>query len=191
MLSEEKRIKTKAQLKEYLDVELEPYRLHGRQYISYIFQISERAILRRHILLLRKTEYHLNAGHKLIGELYYARLMKLQLKYSIHIPINCFGKGLQVMHVGPCTMNGEITVGENCCVNMYASVVWSEGKHEGVPTLGDNVTLGLGSIVQGNVTIADNITVGSGALVNKSFLEPGIIVAGVPATKIGEKHTEI
>ena len=69
MLSEGKRIKTKAQLKEYLDVELEPYQLHGRQYIAYIFQISERAILRRHTILLRKTEYHLNAGHKLIGEL--------------------------------------------------------------------------------------------------------------------------
>ena len=112
MLSEGKRIKTKAQLKEYLDVELEPYQLHGRQYIAYIFQISERAILRRHTILLRKTEYHLNAGHKLIGELYYARLMKFQLKYSIHIPINCFGKGLRVMQVGPCTMNGEITVDE-------------------------------------------------------------------------------
>ena len=191
MLSEGKRIKTKAQLKEYLDVELEPYQLHGRQYIAYIFQISERAILRRHTILLRKTEYHLNAGHKLIGELYYARLMKFQLKYSIHIPINCFGKGLRVMKVGPCTMNGEITVGENCRVNMYASVVWSDGKNEGVPTLGDNVTLGLGSIVQGNVTLADNITVGSGALVNKSFLEPGINLAGVPARKIGEKRAEI
>ena len=179
MLSEGKRIKTKAQLKEYLDVELEPYQLHGRQYIAYIFQISERAILRRHTILLRKTEYHLNAGHKLIGELYYARLMKFQLKYSIHIPINCFGKGLRVMQVGPCTMNGEITVGENCRVNMYASVVWSDGKNEGVPTLGDNVTL------------ADNITVGSGALVNKSFLEPGINLAGVPARKIGEKSAEI
>ena len=76
-------------------------------------------------------------------------------------------------------------------MNMYASVVWSDGKNEGVPTLGDNVTLGLGSIVQGNVTLADNITVGSGALVNKSFLEPGINLAGVPARKIGEKSAEI
>ena len=190
MLSEDKRIRTKAQLKEYLDVELEPYKLHGRQYIAYIFQISERAILRKHAILLRKTEYYLNSGHKLIGELYFARLMKLQMKYAIHVPINCFGKGLQVMHVGPCAMNGDCAVGENCHVNLYSALAWSGGKNEGVPTLGDNITIGLGAIIQGGITLADNITIGSGALVNKSFLEPGINIAGVPARKVGENHTE-
>ena len=48
---------------------LEPYRLHGRKYIACILRISERPTLRRHIMLLRKTEYHSNAGDKLIGEL--------------------------------------------------------------------------------------------------------------------------
>ena len=61
-LSDDKKIKTKAQLKEYLDVECERYPLHGRRYISYLLQLSEGAMLRRHTILLRKTEYYINRG---------------------------------------------------------------------------------------------------------------------------------
>ena len=47
------------------------------------------------------------------------------------------------------------------------------------------ITLGAGCIVIGGVELADGITVGAGAVVTKSFLEPGITIAGVPAKKIG------
>ena len=32
----------------------------------------------------------------------------------------------------------------------------------------------------GNIKIADDIVIGANALVNKSFLEKGIVIAGVP-----------
>lgn len=185
MLSEDKRIKTKEQLREYLDAELGRYPMRGRRYIAYFLQISEGAILRRHTILLRKTEYYLNSGRKLRGLWYYARLMRLQNKYCLHFPINCFGKGLSITHVAPMMMNGEVTVGENFHVSGMSSLAYSDGKHEGVPTVGDNVTLGLGAIVRGNVTIADGVTIGAGTLVTRSFTEKGVTVAGVPARIIG------
>lgn len=186
MLSEDKKIKTRAQLKEYLDVELKPYKLHGRQYIAYIFQISERAILRKHTILLRKTEYYLNSGHKLIGELYHARLAKMQNKYAFRIPLNCCGKGFRIVHVSPVGVNDNSTVGENCRINICAYLL---GDDNGMgATLGDNVIIGSGAKIVGGVTLADNITVGAGAVVTKSFDEPGVTLAGVPAKIIGRKH---
>lgn len=187
MLSEDKRINTKAQLEEWLAVERAEYELKTpQQILSYVFQISEKAILRKHITLLRKTEYYRNSGHRFMAWLYYARLMKIQNKYGLHYPANSFGKGLRVMHVGPVAYSADVTVGENCRVHMFSS-----GMNDGsgsVPVIGDNVIIGLGAKLIGGVTIADNISIGAGAVVTKDFLEPGITIAGVPARKIKDSR---
>ena len=52
------------------------------------------------------------------------------------------------------------------------------------PVIGNNVMMGAGAKVIGNVTIADNIKIGAGAVVVTSFIEPGITIGGVPARKL-------
>lgn len=189
MLSEEKRIKTKAQLKEFLEIECARYPVHGRRYIAYLLQISEGAILRRHTVLLRKTEYYLNTGRRIRGTFYHAWLMRFQNKYCVKIPLNTCDKGLEITHVYPLGMNGNATVGKNCRIMPYAKLGGDDVLNK-APTLGDNVTLGLDCTVVGDVYLADGITVGAGAVVTKSFYEPGIHIAGVPARKIGGKKEE-
>lgn len=185
MLSEDKRIKTKAQLKEFLDIECARYPLHGRRYISYLLQLSEGAILRRHTVLLRKTEYYINSGKRIRAYLYWAMLMRVQNRYCIHIPLNCCDKGLYIAHVYPTGMNGNVTVGKNCRIMPYVKIAGDDVVNK-TPVIGDNVTLGIDSTVFGDVYLADGITVGAGAVVTKSFYEPGISIAGVPAKKINK-----
>lgn len=185
MLKEDKRIQTKAQLKEWLDEEYKRYPIYGRRYFSYLFQISEGAILHKHTKLLRSTEYHTNAGHRLRAALFFARLMRFQNRYSIHIPLNCFGKGLTLYHNSPVMVNGKVTVGEGCTIMPGVSIVGDDRPDEGIPVLGDNITLGIGCTVLGDVYLADGITVGAGAVVTHSFYEKGISIAGVPAKKVG------
>lgn len=185
MLSEDKRIKSKEQLKEFLELEYRRFPLHGRRYISYLLQLSEGAILRRHTKLLRYTEYHMNTGHKLRAAFYWARLFKLQNKYGMHIPINCFDKGLTIFHTSTHIINAKATIGKNCVLMPNTNIV-GDHIYDMAPVIGDNVTLGIGSTVVGNVSLADGITVGAGAVVTKSFYEPGIKIAGVPARKISE-----
>lgn len=185
-MKEESMIRTKAQLKEYLDAELKDYQITNiRNFMSYVLQVSEKAILRKHTLLLRKTEYHINAGHRIRGELYHARLMKHQMRTGIHVPINCCGKGFTVAHVEPCGFTGGTQVGENCRLHAV-SFAMGDGTPDGLPVIGDNVIIGMGAMIIGGVTIADNISIGAGAVVTKSFLEPGITIAGVPARKISD-----
>ena len=56
------------------------------------------------------------------------------------------------------------------------------------------ITKNGGALSSGNFmaliksTLADGIIVGAGSVVTKSFLEPGIILAGVPAKKIGVRE---
>ncbi len=188
MLSEEKKIKTRAQLREYLAADCARYPMSARRILPYLLQISEGAILRRHIVLLRKTEYYTNTGRRLLATFYHARLMKFQNRYCLHVPVNSCGKGLWIAHVAPVLINGNATVGEYCCLSPMISLAGGEYDH--APTLGDHVEVGIGSLLIGGIRIADGITVGAGAVVTRDFLEPGITIAGVPAKKLGGPKPE-
>ena len=185
MLSEDKRIRTRAQLREWLAIECGRFPLHGRNYLSYLLQWSEGAVLRRHITLLRTTEYHVNNGHRLRAAWYNARLIRLQTRYNLHVPLNCIGKGVMIMHLYPLQMNFNMQIGEYCRIMPGVMILGDDSAENRAPVIGDHVTLCAGSQIFGGVQLADRITVGAGAVVNRSFTEPGITIAGVPARKVG------
>ena len=185
MLPEEKRIHTRAELREWLALECARFPLHGRRYLSYLLQWSEGAVLRRHITLLRTAEYHLNNGHRLRAAWYSARLLRLQTRYCLHVPLNCVGKGVMIMHLYPLQMNCNMTVGEDCRIMPGVMILGDDTPENRAPVIGDHVTLCAGCRVFGGITLADHVTVGAGAVVNRSFTEPGVTIAGVPARVVG------
>jgi len=182
MLAEDKRIKTRAQLKDWIDYEMS---LYGGAKLSDVLMLTEGAILRRHQQLLRKGEYHDNVGHKLRSVYYRLRVKLIQNRHCLHIARNCCGRGLHIMHLGPILMNGHITVGENCSIHINTSIV-AGGRDNGVPTLGDDIIIGVGAVILGGIELADGIAIGANSVVNKSFYEPDITIAGMPARKISE-----
>lgn len=186
MISEEKRIKTKAQLKEWLGEEIARYPDHGRYRIYNMLLLSENAILRRHQILLRKTEYYINSGHRLLARVYRLRLELLQIKYGMHIPPNTFEKGLHVMHVGELHVNGKARAGENCVVHVLTSLA-AGGTTYKVPHIGDGVVLFTGAIVCGDTYIADNVVIGANSVVSKSVFEENVTIAGSPAQIVSHK----
>ena len=67
--------------------------------------------------------------------------------------------------------------------------IGNDGIHpEIAPRIGNNVHLGFGASVIGNVTLADDIWVAAGAVVVSSFYEPGIVIGGIPAKIIKDNH---
>lgn len=182
MLSPENRIRTKAQLREWLSVELKPYPRKWHSFTS----IYEADVLRRHIILLRTAEYHINTGHKLRGLWYKLRLARLQTRHSLHIALNTCGKGLRIMHLGPISINGKSTLGENCALHINTAIV-AGGTSNDAPVLGNGIVVGVGAVILGGVHIADNVAIGANAVVNKDVTEENIAVAGVPARKISDR----
>ena len=55
------------------------------------------------------------------------------------------------------------------------------------PQIGNNVYIGPGAKIFGDIVIADNIAIGANSVVNKSFYEKNISIAGIPAKKINTK----
>lgn len=183
---EGKRIKTKEDLRDWLDFELKRYPNYGRYRIYNILMMSENAVLRRHQILLRKTEYHINSGHRFLTRIYRMRLELFQMKWRIHIPPNVFGRGLRVMHVGEMHINGRARAGENCTVHAHTSLA-AAGFSDGVPTIGSGVVLFMGAIVAGDIHIADNVVIGANSVVSRSVEEENVTVAGNPAKIVSHK----
>lgn len=185
MIPVEKRINSKETLNDWLAYEKNLYKVKSifKNNLLSMFRLSESAILFKHQVLLRKTEYYKNTNKRIRGHYYSAKLMRMRYKYALHIPLNCCGRGFRIMHLGPILINSKSTIGENCVMHMGASVV-AGGTSNEAPNIGDNCVIGVGAVVLGGVKIANCVAVGANAVVNKDVLEENIAVAGVPAKKI-------
>lgn len=145
-------------------------------------------------ILLRKCEYINNCVRSpflrfLWGGVIRYRRSVLGSKCGFSIPINTVGKGLCIAHIGPIIINPHASIGENCRVHVGVNIGADARIHDAAPTIGNRVYIGPGAKIFGNVQIADGIAVGANAVVNKSFLEPDISIAGVPARKISDEGT--
>ena len=142
--------------------------------------------------LLRKLEYYANCRQRsiflnLLYILYSYKFYKLSTKLNFTIPINAFGPGLSIAHIGTIVVNGNARIGANCRIHVCTSIATSAGYTDKAPKLGNNIYIGPGAKLFGEIVIADNIAIGANSIVNKSFLEPNITIAGVPAKKISTK----
>lgn len=140
--------------------------------------------------LLRKCEYYNNCRRDLLGKLI-AKLLKYRfrknsIKLGFTIPINTFEEGLCIWHYGTITVNSKARIGKNCRLSEGVNIGDSRGSS---PTIGNNVFISTGAKVFGNITIADDVIIGANSVVNKSIIEKGVTVAGVPAVKISNKSS--
>jgi serine O-acetyltransferase len=143
--------------------------------------------------LLRKLEYYKNCRTDFFSKLYLYvikwQFHNLSVKLSYHIPPNVCGPGL-ALHWHMVGIHGAAKIGANCLIQSGVNIGTRAGELSHVPTIGDNVYIGPGVKIFGDVTIADGIAIGANAVVNKSFLEPGISIGGIPAKKISDKGSE-
>ena len=138
---------------------------------------------------LRGLEYYTNCRQapfrRLWWMFYQLRAHSLSLKCGFSIPCNVFGAGLAIVHRGTIVVNSRAKVGSGCRIHVCVNIGASGGVKDNVPVIGNNVCIEPGAKIFGKIQIADNIIIGANAVVNKSFLEPGVGIAGVPAKVIG------
>ena len=145
----------------------------------------------RFIKAMRYLEYCENVLKKnsLLGVLIwlYAKLRfkRLSIRLGYSIPINVCGPGLSLPHRGNIIINPNSKIGANCRIHVGVNI---GGHHDKAPIIGDNVYIGPGAILFGNIRIANNVTIGANATVTKSFLSENVAIAGTPAKIIKENY---
>ena len=137
----------------------------------------------------RKTDYYKyridnqpNLVEK-IKYLYYIR-KKNNLGNRLGLEMNTINvaPGLFIYHfAGGIVCNGNGVLGKNCHLHGN-NCIGNAGPHDNrCPILGDNVMVGVGAKIIGNVKIANGVKIAAGAVVVHDVLEEGCTVAGVPA----------
>lgn len=181
-------IESKADLKYYILQDRILNSKYNFTFLQKIKQLFVPDIILKYLYFLRKTEYFSNCrSHSLLRIFYKYRLRKLGIRLGFSIPINVFGPGLSIPHIGTIIVNNNARVGANCrlhaCVNIGAS-----GGNNKAPQIGDNVYIGPSVVMFGDISIADNVTIGANATVNKSFEDSNIVIAGCPARIVKENY---
>ena len=99
-----------------------------------------------------------------------------------------FGPGLSIAHYGTIVVNDAARVGKNCRIHEGVNIGATNGSLR-APQIGDNVFIGTGAKIIGDLTIADDVAIGANAVVVKSITEKGVTYGGIPAKKISANNS--
>lgn len=106
----------------------------------------------------------------------------IEISTGISIPASAkIGHSFYIGHFGGIILNAEARLGNNCNISQGVTIgVSGIGDNRGVPVIGDNVFIGVNSVVAGKITIGNDVLIGSCSMVKDSL--PDLAVAmGVPA----------
>ena len=151
-------------------------------------------------ILLRKREYLCNvesSGFFLINLLrtvyriiLHFRYKHVQFKLGFTIPLNVFGPGLSIAHYGSIVVADGAKIGANCRIHEGVTIGATNGSSSAAK-IGDNVFIGSGAKIIGDVIISDNVAIAANAVVVKDIIcDTGCTVAGVPARVISDSTSE-
>lgn len=142
---------------------------------------------------LRRAEYADNCCRTIWQYPYrlFSRFLfhRSSVRLGFSIPLHVFEEGLSIAHYGYLVVNQNAHIGKNCRIQEGVTI-GATGGSSNAPRIGNNVFIGSGAKLIGDITIADSCVIGAGSVVVSSFLSSGITIAGVPARKISNRSSE-
>jgi serine O-acetyltransferase len=97
-----------------------------------------------------------------------------RIKYGIDISHKMqLGYGLYISHGGPLVVNSTATIGNNVNLSQYASIGSNKGR---AAEIGDDVYIGPNVCIVEHVKIGNNVTIGAGSVVTKNIPDNAIAV---------------
>jgi serine O-acetyltransferase len=106
----------------------------------------------------------------------------LRIRYGVALysPTE-IGPGLLIGHIGCIVINGAARLGGNCTVLHGVTIGSSDHKDKpGSPQIGNNVYIGAGAKILGNIVVGDNVVVGANCVVIRDVPDNAVVV-GIPA----------
>lgn len=166
-----------------------------RDYVFALFTQNHQILIYKYVKLLRKEEKYYNKYKHSKSVMRYVHIVpfwcyrlrknKIGNKLSIDIRENSCGENLLIYHPN-IIINGHSKLGKNCILHGN-NCIGNNGKSPKCPRIGNNVDIGYGAIIIGDVEIVDDVKIGAGAVVTKSVYTQGATIVGVPGREKGGK----
>lgn len=118
------------------------------------------------LTIFRLTQYF-RRRNRLLFNFFFLWLRSLNVKYGFDISYRTqIGKGFYIGHFGNVVIHGDTIIGDNCNISQGITFgVSNAGANIGVPKIGNNVFVGPGACVFGNISIGNNVTIGANVVV--------------------------
>lgn len=98
------------------------------------------------------------------------------------------GPGLYIGHTGVIMLHADVKAGANLSIG-HAVTIGTRGLgSKGTPVLGDNVYIGVGAKIIGNITVGNNVRIGANSVVLQN-LPDGVTAVGVPARIVNNDNS--
>jgi serine O-acetyltransferase len=105
-------------------------------------------------------------------------------------PSASIGHSFYIGHFGGIVLNAKTVMGNHCNIAQGVAIgVSGLNEKRGVPIIGNNVFIGVNSVVAGNIVIEDDVLIGACSLVVTDLAKNSVYL-GVPAVKISEKSSK-
>jgi len=104
-----------------------------------------------------------------------------EIMTGVQLSVNSdIGAGFYIGHFS-CVIVTAKKIGKNCSIGQGVTIgSKGAGKSNGWPTLGDNVYIGAGAKIIGNIVIGNNVSIGANAVVTKDIPD-NCTAVGIPA----------
>jgi serine O-acetyltransferase len=90
------------------------------------------------------------------------------------------GSGFHIVHPGMILIHPRATIGDRCGIMHGVTIGTSLNGGGGVPHIGDDVFIGAGAVLLGDITIGNGARIAANSLV-MTDVPPGAMAIGVPA----------
>ncbi len=98
------------------------------------------------------------------------------------------GKGLRIYHFGEIIIHSAVKIGEGCTLHQGVTI-GDRGNPLKAPSIGNNVFVGAGAKILGDITIGNNCKIGANAVVLESVPD-NCIAVGVPARIVKRRNDD-
>lgn len=104
-----------------------------------------------------------------IANSFVKNIIKIDIPATVQI-----GEGLHLIHgYAYITIHPDVVIGERCGI-MHAVTI-GQNMWSGVPTIGDDVFIGVGAAILGEITIGDGARIGANAVVTRDVPAHSIV----------------
>jgi serine O-acetyltransferase len=112
----------------------------------------------------------------------------LKITTGIQLPVGTqIGPGLVFEHYGSIILSPCIVAGRNLTVAQNVTIgLQKRGAKRGAPSIGDNVFIGPGAVILGNIRIGSNVAIGGNSVVLDDIPD-NAVAAGAPAKVVSYK----
>jgi serine O-acetyltransferase len=114
----------------------------------------------------------------LLEPLYVLLWQRIRARWGIEIVRSTqIGEGFVVQHLGSVIIGGPTTIGKNFIVHQDVTIGRIfQGRYQGLPEIGDNVTIAPGAKLFGKITIGNNVKIGPNAVILKRNIPDNAVV---------------